>query len=236
MIKAVLFDLDDTLFDHGYAAKCVLQDLQERHAGLQGHPLEFLEQEDRRLLEEKHVLVLARSLSVNESRVQRLQALFKCCGEEITRDYALELAERRQMVYRQSRRATPGAVALLQALRYHTKIGIVTNNFTEEQRDKIRVCDLEPFVDVLVTSEEVGCAKPAPQIFQAALDRLDCEATETVMVGDSWEIDIVGAQNAGIRGLWFNPNGAITSLEPADIVAARIISPATFAQDLQSHP
>jgi putative hydrolase of the HAD superfamily len=235
-VKAVLFDLDDTLFDHRYAARCVLQDLQSCHAGLREYPLEFLEREDFRLLGEKHVLVMAGSLSPDDARVQRIRSLFAHCGEQITVERAKELAARRVEIYRQSRRPVAGAVALLKELKRHIRIGIVTNNFTEEQRDKIEACGLTSLIDVLVTSEETGQPKPEREIFYAALRRLECEPHEAVMVGDSWEVDVIGATGAGLRAVWFNRDGLrkpdapevleITSLEPAQEVAVQIISSA----------
>jgi FMN phosphatase YigB (HAD superfamily) len=50
-------------------------------------------------------------------------------------------------------------------------------------------------------------SKPAPAIFAAALDRLQCRPDEAVMIGDSWAADIIGARAAGIRPIWFNPLG-----------------------------
>ncbi|HYR89813.1 MAG TPA: HAD family hydrolase [Terriglobia bacterium] len=245
-VKAVLFDLDDTLFDHRYAARCVLQDLQARHPGLREHSLEFLEREDFRLLGEKHALVMAGSLSPDDARMQRIRSLFACCGEEITIQCAKELAAHRVEIYRQSRRPVAGAVALLQELKRRTQIGIVTNNFTQEQHEKVKACGLTPLIDVLVTSEEIGRLKPEREIFQAALRRLECGPDEAVMVGDSWEVDVVGAANAGIRAVWFNRNGLrkpdlpgaveITSLEPAEAVAELIISPEGSAQAPRSRP
>src|SRR2546425_12205535 len=82
-VKAVLFDLDDTLFDHRYAARCVLQDFRANHAVLRNYSLEFLEHEDFRLLGEKHALVMAGSLGLDEARRQRIQMLFACCGAGI---------------------------------------------------------------------------------------------------------------------------------------------------------
>ncbi len=128
----------------------------------------------------------------------------------------------------------PGAVALLQELRRHgVKIGIVTNNLLEEQKDKLAACGLSGLVDALVTSEEFACTKPDPQIFGIALDLVGCTRAEAVMVGDSWEADIVGARNAGIRAVWFNRFGAaqppgepveeISSLEPAELVARTLL-------------
>ena len=242
-VKAVLFDLDDTLFDHRYAARCVLEDLQARQPGLQKYSLEFLEREDFRLLGEKHLLVMAGSLSPDDARVQRIRSLFACCGEEITIQFAKELAARRVDIYRQSRRPVAGAVALLRELKRHARIGIVTNNFTEEQREKLEACALAPLIDVLVTSEEIGRLKPEREIFRAALRRLGCEPDEAIMVGDSWELDVIGAIGAGLRAVWFNRDGLpkpdtpealeITSLEPTQEVAIQIRSPEGSARDFR---
>ena len=68
-----------------------------------------------------------------------------------------------------------------------------------------RSCRLAGHVDVLVVSEEAGVSKPDPAIFRIALDALHVGADEAVMVGDSWAADILGAQAAGIRAVWFNP-------------------------------
>lgn len=232
--KVVLFDLDDTLFDHRYSARCVLQDLQSRHPSLQAHSLEFLEHEDFRILDETHASVMAGLIDVDEWRLQRMRSLFARCGEEITGDYARRLADNRQIVYRANRRAVPGAIPLLRVLKSRVRIGIVTNNFTAEQRNKMEACGLAEFVDLLTTSEEAGCAKPDPEIFRIALNRLGCDPNEAAMVGNSWEIDVIGGLNAGVRAVWFNRQGItkpgaqdvieITSFEPADTIADRIIT------------
>jgi putative hydrolase of the HAD superfamily len=231
--SAVLFDLDDTLFDHRYSARRALEDLQSRHPILEKHSLEFLVGEDLRLLGEKHPLVLAGTLSIADSRIQRMQGLFAACGTEIGADEAQYFADRRQKTYREMRRAVPGAIPLLQQLKGRVKIGIVTNNFREEQRDKLDACGLTDFIDVLVTSEEVLHAKPDRRIFESALEQLGCNASQAVMVGDSWEFDILGAWNARLRSIWFNRVGAeqpshpqvreITSLEPPDVIAEQIL-------------
>jgi HAD superfamily hydrolase (TIGR01549 family) len=230
--KAVLFDLDDTLFDHRHAARCSLQEWQVHNPALRNYSLEFLEKEDFRLLGEKHALVLAGSVSVEDARVQRVQSLFKCCGEEIGIERAKELAQVRMQIYRKSWRAVPGAAALLAQLKRHVRIGVVTNNFIGEQQNKIESCGLGPFIDILVTSEEAGYTKPSPEIFHIALERLACKPNEAVMIGDSWESDIVGAVNAGLPAVWLNRDGTrkpdtsevleILSLEPASAVVRQL--------------
>lgn len=98
-----------------------------------------------------------------------------------------------------------GAEALLETIRQHAAVGIVSNNMLQEQKEKLEFCRLAPYVDVLVVSEEAGVSKPDPGIFQIALDALKFRAEDTVMVGDSWEADVAGARGCGMRAFWFNP-------------------------------
>ena len=232
-MRAALFDLDDTLFDHRHAARCVLRAFQERQPALAAHPIERLEEWDVELLDQAHANVMAGRLDPDESRVRRIVSLFARCGVSLADSEAVALAGERVAIYRDSRRAVPGATLLLRELRRRVRIGVVTNNFEEEQIGKLAACGLTELVDALVTSEAAGCAKPAPEIFRAALRRLDCAPEQAVMVGDSWEIDVLGARGAGIRAVWFNPRGspmpdlagvtAIRSLEPAIEIASEIL-------------
>jgi FMN phosphatase YigB (HAD superfamily) len=92
---------------------------------------------------------------------------------------------------------------------------------------------MSELVDALITSEEVGAPKPDPRIYQVALERLGAEAAQTVMVGDNWTADVVGALAVGIRPVWLNRIGAarplshvaeITSLEPLAEVLRQLSS------------
>ena len=77
-------------------------------------------------------------------------------------------------------------------------LGLLTN----ATRDMISVyhkLGLEPYLDFVVTSEEVGSDKPKPPIFLAALDRAGVNASEAAHIGDQYEIDVVGARGAGIK-------------------------------------
>lgn len=123
----------------------------------------------------------------------------------LSRNRIRELLEFRLDEYRRHRRAVPGAAALLQRLSaLGITIGVVTNNLVSEQEEKLRVTGLGALVDHLVCSEEVGVTKPAPQIFRIAMRRSGARPQTTVMVGDSWESDIVGAARLGLRTVWFH--------------------------------
>jgi putative hydrolase of the HAD superfamily len=231
--RVVLFDLDDTLFDHDHGARAALAAVQAAHSCLARMPFEELEVAHARHLEDLHADVLGGRVGLDDARVERFRRLFGAVGpaadDETARGAAAAYRER----YLAARQAVSGAAELLRAVRARARVGIVSNNLFEEQRQKIRTCGLEPLVDALVVSEEVGASKPDPAIFRAALERLDCRPDEAVMIGDSWPADVLGARAAGIRAIWFNRRRVarpepladveeITALEPPELVLALV--------------
>ena len=64
---------------------------------------------------------------------------------------------------------------------------------------------MAPFFDIVVCSEDVGKNKPAPDIFHHALERAGAKATNSIMIGDDYAVDIIGAYNAGMKGILFDP-------------------------------
>src|SRR5690606_38016236 len=97
--------------------------------------------------------------------------------------------------------------------------GIVTNNFTAEQWGKLRVCGLDSLIDFMVTAESAGVAKPHPEIFRVALDQGGVGPSESVMVGDSWEVDVIGAVHVGLPAVWFDRWGSTTDHNHVDTSA-----------------
>lgn len=84
------------------------------------------------------------------------------------------------------------------------KVCILTDLTAHIQFRKIEKLGLDDYVDFLVTSEEVGVEKPHPYMFSRALQKLGCETSDALMIGDSWGKDIVGANAMGIRSIWIN--------------------------------
>lgn len=202
-VAAVLFDLDDTLFDHTGAARAALQ-VVHAHDCFKDWPFEDLERAHARFLEEMHLDVLAGAKTVDQARLERFRRLFASAGVEVDAATLDTTAMSYREAYLQGRGPVDGARMLLAALAGRAKIGIVSNNVRDEQDAKLRCCGFEPYVDALIVSGEVGMSKPDPEIFRIALQRLGVSAGEAVMVGDSWTADVEGARAAGIRAIWFN--------------------------------
>jgi FMN hydrolase / 5-amino-6-(5-phospho-D-ribitylamino)uracil phosphatase len=88
-------------------------------------------------------------------------------------------------------------------------LGVITNGGTVAQRRKFEALGLDGHFrpDLFVPSEAAGFHKPDPRIFKHALRLAGVAPAEAVMIGDWLPVDVTAAQEAGMRGVWFNPHG-----------------------------
>ena len=110
-------------------------------------------------------------------------------------------------VYRERYEASwslyPDAVAALDALSRYP-LGVITNGGSVHQRQKLAgVGALDRFAAV-IASEDLGVAKPAPQIFEAACGAMGAPPSACLHVGDRLDADAIGACDAGLRGVWLD--------------------------------
>jgi len=232
MIRAVLFDLDDTLVDHQHASRAALAGVRTRFAAFAAWSLDELVAANQRILDLLHADVALGRTTADDARVERYRRLFALAGDGAAKPGAA--AELHRRTYQAMRRRVAGALELVTALRARVPIAVVTNNTREEQTEKLATFGFAPLIHALVTSEEVGAAKPDARMFETALGRLGCAPAEAVMVGDSWHHDVEGAVAAGLYAVWLNRSGAahpdpalapaIASLAPAAEVALQLLA------------
>ena len=239
-VRVILFDMDDTLYDHTFALERAVQELQRCDPRLSTVPLRTLVRKDQEVLRDVHRnLVLQGKVSLSESRVFRMFRLYASQGIELTSPAARRLSELRRHSYLAHERPVPGARRLIEALRSRVaRVGVVSNNLLVEQKAKLSRIGLASLVDSLTVSEEVGVTKPDPRIFQVAFTRCGCLPAEAVVVGDSWKEDVDGARAAGTNAVWFNRRGdprpegqdlveELTSFLPTVDAVATILNAAT---------
>ena len=99
----------------------------------------------------------------------------------------------------------PYSHEVLSGLAKRYDLHVITNGFVEVQHIKLEKSDLKQYFDVIVCSEETGQKKPHKDVFNLALDKASTSAQESVMIGDSFEADIMGALRVGMKAIWFNP-------------------------------
>ena len=98
-----------------------------------------------------------------------------------------------------------GAKDLLETLKGKVEIHIITNGFSDTQRVKIKSSGLDVYINQIIISDETSFAKPDAGIFKLALNKAGARASDSLMIGDDYRKDIIGAKNAGIHQAHYNP-------------------------------
>lgn len=202
--QAVIFDLDDTISDHQHSRRSALAALVQQYPAMKEKDVRKLEVIHERHLQVSFDDLLARRIQRSEARRERLRGLFAEIGLPLSEQELTQADAIYRSVYDTVYRDVPGAVTLIKALKQMMKVAVLTNGLISQQENKIRLCGLEGQFDAVVVSEQVGVKKPDRKMFQHALTVLNVSADEAVMIGDSWNSDILGARNAGIPAVWFN--------------------------------
>jgi putative hydrolase of the HAD superfamily len=101
-----------------------------------------------------------------------------------------------------------GVTPTLHALRQQgLKLGVISNGSTDSQSTKLEVMGIRSLFSVVLISEEVGIKKPDARIFRLGLEKLGVDAAEAIFIGDNPAFDVAGPMAVGIRAVWLNLRG-----------------------------
>lgn len=206
-IRAVLFDLDNTLFDHPSSARAGV-DAFLKHLGT-----ECSDELTRSWFEVEDVYYnrfLAKELTFQEQRRERLRHFLPLAGLAVPQTDSIldELSTAYLHSYEDAWTAFPDAFPTLQGLRaFGLPVGVVTNGNHDQQTSKINRIGLEALLDGIFSSERTNHAKPAPEAFTVPCQSMNLSPAETLYVGDNYRVDIEGARNAGLQALHLTREG-----------------------------
>ena len=99
----------------------------------------------------------------------------------------------------------PGAMEILEYLRPKYNMYILSNGFKELQSRKMRTAGIDGYFDALILSEDIGINKPNRELYEYALEKTGSILSESLMIGDMFDTDIVGAANIGMEQMYYNP-------------------------------
>ncbi len=210
-IRAIFFDLDDTLCDDAGAWVSCARKAAE--LGAQLNPAidsNFLADVFLEISENYWMSLepIHETRGIFEVRSEQWFQALRAAGNDPSRELAGKMAHDYG-----ARRSTeielfPDVISTLEELRRRGLcLALITNGLQMTHIEKIAHLGLESLFDHVLIADAIGHFKPDARIFQHALDLCRCEASEALMVGDSVENDVVGAQEAGMRAVWFNPDG-----------------------------
>ncbi|MFZ0711410.1 MAG: HAD family hydrolase [Terrimicrobiaceae bacterium] len=257
-LRAVLFDLDDTLIvDEAVsreAFQAVARHARDRHGAEAERFARDAAEIARTLWQAGPCQAFCRSLGISafeclwgwfegEGDLSELRKWALSFREQVF-DHALreqmiesaegsrDLAEAFSRERRLLQRLMPDARETLARLSAKYELGMLTNGAPDLQREKIAASGLESFFKEIVISGVYGIGKPRPEIFLHLTDRLGIPPADVIMVGNSLERDIAGARNAGISSIWLKVAGSEehAAVEPAFTITGLAELPALLEQ------
>lgn len=211
MIKAIFFDVDDTLYDHLIPFRKAVWDWVE-------NPGSFpFEKAYHRLRYYSDILSLelggAGAMETGEATEWMRMERFRRALAEFNVRLSEEQAAKVQAAYlgcQYDIEMFHGARELIERLQASGKIvGLITNGAGMHQRRKIEAMELTKLVPqrFIFISGEAGWDKPDTRLFQHVNERTKTRPDECVYIGDSWRNDVIGALEAGWSVIWFNHRG-----------------------------
>lgn len=211
----LFFDLDHTLWDFDANARTTLQqlhlDLKLVDKGVHDFELfhkNYLAHNDRLWARYRNGYIKQEELRLKRMWLTLLD--FKIADEALTRQLSelfLQLLPTRTLLF-------PDTLEVLQYLKdKNYQLHLITNGFEQTQRSKLKSSGLDPFFIEVVTSESSNSLKPQKEIFEYALRKTGAQPSNSLMLGDSLEVDIAGARGVGIDQVHVNYIG--TPTDPA---------------------
>ncbi len=220
--RHLFFDLDHTLWDFDANAKLTLTELYH-HMQLEKAGVNDIEHfHNSYLAHNERLWEKYRNghIKVDELRWKRMWHTlmeFKVADESLARELGaqfLELLPTRNVLF-------PHTKNTLQYLRDKGyKLHLITNGFEETQHNKLRNSGISHFFMEVITSEASNSIKPKKEIFDYALKKADALHHHSIMIGDSIEVDIIGAKNAGLDQVYMNHLGRDCNITPTYTVTS----------------
>ena len=218
--RHLFFDLDHTLWDFEANARLTLLELYTR---LQ------LEQKGINNFDLFHKNYLAHNeklweryrkgfIKQEELRVKRMWLAlldFRIADEVLAREMSiqfLDMLPTRTMLF-------PHALEILDYLTdKHYELHLITNGFEQTQHNKLKYSGLHKYFKEVITSEGSSSLKPNKEIFDYAFEKTGANPSESIMLGDSIDVDILGAMNAGIDQVFINHLNIEIDIKPTYVV------------------
>ena len=210
-IKHIFFDLDHTLWDFETNSNKTFSFIFEKN-DLNIKFQDFIEVYQP-INHRYWKLYREDKISKADLRYGRLREAFDAIEFEAS-DNMIKILSEEYITYLASHNTLfDNAIPVLEYLQQKYSMHIITNGFEEVQHRKLHNSNLLPFFDQVITSEKVGVKKPNPEIFEYALDIAGASIAESIMIGDNFEADILGAKNVGMEVIFCRFNGEIATEE-----------------------
>lgn len=210
--KHIFFDLDHTLWDFETNSRLVLEELYHSHTLGNRGVTSFEEFHNTYCVHNDKLWDRFRKGFITRHDLREKRFRLTLLDFKIGDEKLCELLSEQYLAVLPTQTALfPYAKEVLEYLAAKNyPMHLITNGFEETQLLKLRSSGIHHFFTEIITSERAGSLKPYREIFDFAITATGATAATSIMIGDALDIDIIGAYNAGIDQVYFNP------LVPAD--------------------
>ncbi len=202
-LKAVFFDLDNTLLDHSKTEMEAKREIYKMYREV-FEDVTFEEFHDVYVKHNNKLwhLLTEEKITKDYLRLHRVKDSLEELN--LNSEKSLEISYKYIEVYSQGFHMIDGALEVLEEVKEKFPLGIITNGFAEVQKIKLEKTGLAKYFQSIVCSEDVGRMKPHPSIFDFAVKSLNSTAEESIYIGDNYLADIVGGRDFGMKTVYFN--------------------------------
>ncbi len=205
MIKHVIFDLDNTLWDFRRNSFCALQQMFQEQNIEERYGLSFDTFYPRYSYHNEKLWEDFRDHKVGATQLkyERFANTFHEYGIE---DKSLPsfFNEHYLNTITHFNHLVPGSLSLIEYLEPKYSLHILTNGFKEVTHRKIQQSDLNGHFETITSAEEIDCRKPNPKIFEYAMDKAKANKKNVAFIGDDWIADAIGARDFGFQSIYFD--------------------------------
>lgn len=198
-MKAIFFDLDNTLIDRQAAAYDIYSEMvSDLFPEWEKLSIEYETAVQRLMILDEYGTIgkdhvfgrFCKAYQLDESLVQILTDRWVQCFGDYTRPFK-------------------ESASTLEKLSKKYRLGLLTNGYPHMQRRKVELSGCESYFEVIVVSGEHGIHKPDPRIFEIACEKMGIKPEEAYFVGDTFSTDILGAVRCGMKPIWLHSDSLL---------------------------
>lgn len=202
--EILLLDLDNTVFDYPPCHERGQREAWEKAKDL-GYDMSFEEFKELYRKGSRETKKDIHGTASSHNRYLYFKKGMRNYSETYNPRHVLEIGNSYWAGYLDKMELFPGVEETLQEIKDQgTDIAVITDQLARTQMEKIEELGIEEFIDLLVTSEEVGADKPSSVMFAYPLTMLDVSKEDAVVIGDNISKDIAGGNSLGIETVLFN--------------------------------
>ena len=205
-VRHIFFDLDNTLWDHRKNARLTLEKLFKKHQILEKYQLEFEDFHTEYDIVNEGLWADLRDEKIDKAYLRNHRfhdtfLKFKIdnfdLSQEFENNFLDDIVEFNELV--------EGSIEILDHLKQKNyKLHIITNGFEEVSYRKIEGSGMNDYFETVTSADSLNIRKPNPKIFDHALKIAKATKEESILIGDDWIADVLGAKNYGLDVIFFD--------------------------------